>query len=119
MFYSLFHCAYFLLLIWKAFKTIIRVLAFSLLHIEDIFTNGFVNFFAIRNCFYYIYNSFILLYIKIYLLLLRSKYNGKYIGNFQQMSSVDGYIEKDCKEEKHFDLYKIGHKTKLSWKQRQ
>lgn len=34
------------------------------------------------------------------------------------MSSVDGYIEKDCKEEKHFDLYKIGHKTKLSWKQR-
>lgn len=35
------------------------------------------------------------------------------------MSSVDGYIKKDWKEEKHSDLYKIGHKTKLSWKQRQ
>ena len=44
MFYSLFHCAYVSLLIWKAFKTKIRVLAFSLLHIENIFTNGFVHF---------------------------------------------------------------------------
>lgn len=40
---------------------------------------------------------------------MRSKYTGKYIGDFQQMSSVDGYIKKDCKEEKHFYI-KLGIK---------